>query len=241
MRRLDELHLDYPFRRQPDVARSLEAVSRSLSPCGDADEAHGNLRRSIAGRTPASHRRVTRFIPISCAGKRSSAPIMCGRWTSPTFRWRVASSISPPSSTCSAGGSCRIACRSRWRRSSASRRYAKLWRSTASRRYSTRTRSQFTSIDFTGVLLEHGVAISMDGKGAWRDNVFVERLWRSVKYEEVYLRAYDSVSEARASIARYLAFHNDEGRIRALTGARRTRLTSGRRQSRRRHKPSRRF
>ena len=48
--------------------------------------------------------------------------------------------------------------------------------------------SQFTSIDFTGVLLEHGVAISMDGKGAWRDNVFVERLWRSVKYEEVYLQ-----------------------------------------------------
>ena len=50
--------------------------------------------------------------------------------------------------------------------------------------------------------------ISMDGKGAWRDNVFVERLWRSVKYEEVYLRAYDSVSEARASIGRYLDFYN---------------------------------
>jgi putative transposase len=48
----------------------------------------------------------------------------------------------------------------------------------------------------------------MDGKGAWRDNVFVERLWRSVKYEEVYLRAYDSVSEARASIGRYLDFYN---------------------------------
>nr|WP_245288391.1 integrase core domain-containing protein [Bradyrhizobium sp. WSM4349] len=47
----------------------------------------------------------------------------------------------------------------------------------------------------------------MDGKGAWRDNVFVERLWRTVKYEEVYLRAYDSVSEARASIAKYLAFY----------------------------------
>ena len=69
--------------------------------------------------------------------------------------------------------------------------------------------SQFTSIDFTDVLLDNGVAISMDGKGAWRDNVFVERLWRSVKYEEVYLRAYDSVSEARASIARYLAFYNE--------------------------------
>ena len=72
----------------------------------------------------------------------------------------------------------------------------------------TRAASQFTSVDFTGVLLKHGVAISMDGRGAWRDNVFIERLWRSVKYEEVYLRAYDSVSEARSSIGRYLAFYN---------------------------------
>ena len=68
--------------------------------------------------------------------------------------------------------------------------------------------SQFTSAAFTGLLADHGVAISMDGKGAWRDNVFVERLWRSVKYEEVYLRAYDSVAEARASIGRYLDFYN---------------------------------
>ena len=68
--------------------------------------------------------------------------------------------------------------------------------------------SQFTSLDFTGVLTTAGVAISMDGKGAWRDNVFVERLWRTVKYEEVYLRAYDCVSEARASISKYLAFYN---------------------------------
>jgi putative transposase len=68
--------------------------------------------------------------------------------------------------------------------------------------------SQFTSHDFTGVLLKAGIAISMDGKGSWRDNVFVERLWRSIKYEEVYLRAYDTVSEARASIGRYLIFYN---------------------------------
>ena len=68
--------------------------------------------------------------------------------------------------------------------------------------------SQFTGTAFTGVLTDNGIAISMDGKGAWRDNVFVERLWRSVKYEEVYLRAYDSVSEARASIGRYLNFYN---------------------------------
>ncbi len=68
--------------------------------------------------------------------------------------------------------------------------------------------SQFTSLEFTSVLTAAGVAISMDGKGAWRDNVFVERIWRTVKYEEVYLRAYDSVSEARTSISRYLAFYN---------------------------------
>ena len=68
--------------------------------------------------------------------------------------------------------------------------------------------SQFTGAAFTGVLIKNGIAISMDGKGAWRDNVFVERLWRSVKYEEVYLRAYGSVSEARASIGCYLDFYN---------------------------------
>jgi len=68
--------------------------------------------------------------------------------------------------------------------------------------------SQFTSAAFTGMLAERAIAISMDGRGAWRDNVFVERLWRSVKYEEVYLRAYDSVSDARASLGRYLDFYN---------------------------------
>lgn len=68
--------------------------------------------------------------------------------------------------------------------------------------------SQFTSREFTGLLIAADIRISMDGKGAWRDNVFVERLWKSVKYEEVYLRAYASVSEARASIGRYLDFFN---------------------------------
>ena len=68
--------------------------------------------------------------------------------------------------------------------------------------------SQFTSIAFTSVLHREKIAISMDGRGAWQDNVFVERLWRSVKYEEVYLRAYASVSDARSSLARYLMFYN---------------------------------
>ena len=68
--------------------------------------------------------------------------------------------------------------------------------------------SQFTSEAFTGILAANKIAISMDGKGAWRDNVFVERIWKSVKYEEVYLHAYDSVGVARASIGRYLNFYN---------------------------------
>ena len=68
--------------------------------------------------------------------------------------------------------------------------------------------SQFSSSAFTGLLKQHGIRISMDGQGAWRDNVFVERLWKSVKYEEVYLKAYNTVSEARASLARYFEFYN---------------------------------
>jgi len=68
--------------------------------------------------------------------------------------------------------------------------------------------SQFTSDAFTKLLIGNGIDISMDGKGSWRDNVFIERFWRTVKYEEVYIRAYDSVAEARSSIGRYLEFYN---------------------------------
>jgi putative transposase len=68
--------------------------------------------------------------------------------------------------------------------------------------------SQFTSQAFTGLLKEHDIRISMDGKGSWRDNVFVERLWRSVKYEEVYLHAYDTVSDSRAGIGKYFDLYN---------------------------------
>jgi putative transposase len=68
--------------------------------------------------------------------------------------------------------------------------------------------SQFTSEAFTGRLKKERIDISMDGKGRWRDNVFVERVWKSIKYEEVYLHAYESVSQARASIGRYIDFYN---------------------------------
>ena len=77
---------------------------------------------------------------------------------------------------------------------------------------------QFTSQEFTGLLKHHGIQISMDGKGAWRDNVFVERLWKSIKYEEVYLHAYETVGAAQQGLERYLTFYNRQRPHRALDG-----------------------
>ena len=76
--------------------------------------------------------------------------------------------------------------------------------------------SQFTSDDFTGTLERHEVTISMDGKGRYMDNIFVERLWRSLKYEEVYLNAYASVAEAKAGIGSWLGFYNEERQHQSL-------------------------
>jgi putative transposase len=76
---------------------------------------------------------------------------------------------------------------------------------------------QFTSEDFTDVLKDNGVKISMDGKGRWMDNVFIERLWRSLKYEEVYLKAYDSVAQAKQGIGDWLMFYNEERRHASLS------------------------
>ncbi len=76
--------------------------------------------------------------------------------------------------------------------------------------------SQFTSEDFTGVLKKNHIQISMDGKGRWVDNVFVERLWRSVKYEEVYLKAYDDMRSAKRSLDKYFRFYNSERRHQSL-------------------------
>ncbi len=76
--------------------------------------------------------------------------------------------------------------------------------------------SQFTSMEFTGVLKKAQVKISMDGIGRWVDNVFIERLWRSLKYEEVYLKAYEHVVEARAGIGAWIAYYNAERRHQSL-------------------------
>jgi len=76
--------------------------------------------------------------------------------------------------------------------------------------------AQFTSEAFTNALKQHDIKISMDGKGRWVDNVFVERLWRSVKYEEVYLHAYESIMETRSKLGKYLEFYNTERRHQSL-------------------------
>lgn len=78
--------------------------------------------------------------------------------------------------------------------------------------------SQFTSADFIRVLQANQIRISMDGKGCWRDNVFVERLWKSIKYENVYLHAYEGVSQAKAGIDKYLAFYNEQRPHSSLDG-----------------------
>ena len=79
--------------------------------------------------------------------------------------------------------------------------------------------SQFTAEEFTQAVIDRGCKLSMDGRGAWRDNVFIERLWRSVKYECVYLRAYDSVSAARSDIGRYMDWFNTDRAHSSLHGA----------------------
>jgi len=78
--------------------------------------------------------------------------------------------------------------------------------------------SQFTSSDFVELLRHHGIQQSMDGKGRWVDNVFVERLWKSVKYEEVYLHAYDSVAQAKQGLERYFRFYNQRRPHSSLDG-----------------------
>jgi putative transposase len=78
--------------------------------------------------------------------------------------------------------------------------------------------SQFTATDFVELVQQHGIQISMDGKGSWRDNVFVERLWKSLKYEEVYLHAYDSAPEARQGLQRYFSFYNQRRPHSSLDG-----------------------
>jgi putative transposase len=210
MRRIDELHLDYPFagsRMLRDLLRgegvaigrdqvttmmrrmAIEAVYRRphTSKPADGHKVFPYLLRGVAIERPnqAWAMDIT-YIPMA-RGFVYLAAVM--DWFSRrVLAWRV--SISMEVDFCLDAVDEALARHGR------------------PEIFNTDQGSQFTSAAFTGLLAENAIRISMDGRGSWRDNVFVERLWRSVKYEEVYLRAYDSVAEARSSLGSYLGFYN---------------------------------
>ncbi|MBP1291625.1 putative transposase [Bradyrhizobium elkanii] len=211
MRRLDELHLDYPFagaRMLRSLLRreGVYAGRRHIATLMKRMRIEAVYRRPNTSKPAPGHK----IYPYLLRGLKIERPDHAWAMDITYIPMRVASSISRRSSMCSADGSWPIASRSQWRRPSASKRSRRRWRSTAGPRFSTRIRAASSPASSSPMCCwtDAKIAISMDGKGAWRDNVFVERLWRTVKYEEVYLRAYDSVSEALASIAKYLAFYN---------------------------------
>src|SRR4051794_1476867 len=132
---------------------------------------------------------------------------MSGPPTSPIFRWRRAFSIWWRSWTGPPARFWRGDCRTRWMRAFASRRSTKRWRGTP-KIFNTDQRTQFISAAFTGRLEAAGIAISMDGRGRFMDYLFIEGLWRSIKYEEVHLKAYADGREARNGIGLWMNFYN---------------------------------
>jgi len=218
MQRLDRLHLEYPFAG----SRMLRGL-RALQGCKIGRRHVKTLMRRMGIEALYRHPRTTKpepghkIYPYLLRGMAITRPNQvwamprqcnCIALISPTSRWRAVSSTSLSCSIGRPAGFCRGGCRSRWKRPSASRRWRMLWPVTASRRSSTPTRAASSPGRPSPASSPATASPSAWTEGAWRDNVFVERLWRSVKYEEVYLRAYESVGEARTSIGRYLDFYN---------------------------------
>ena len=210
MRRIDELHLDYPFagsRMLRDLLRSegiaigrelvatmmrrmgLEALYRrpNTSKPADGHKIYPYLLRGLAVERPNQVWAMDiTYIPMARGFVYLAAVV---DWFSRrVLAWRL--SITMEVEFCLDAVEDALA------------RYGR------PEIFNTDQGSQFRSAAFTSLLLDNTIAISMDGRGSWRDNVVVERLWRSVKYEEVYLRAYDSVGEARVSLGQYLDFYN---------------------------------
>ena len=194
MRRIDELHLDgYRVGRQHVATlmkrMGIEALCRrpDTSKPAPGQKVYPYLLRKMEITRPNQVRAMDiTYIPMARGFVYLNAVV--DRATRKVLAWRL--SITPETEPCLKA------------LREAMRRFGK------PESMNTDQGSQFTSIDFIKALTDAGIKISMDGKGAWRDNVFVERLWRTIKYEEVYLRAYASVSEARAGIGRYLEFYN---------------------------------
>ena len=220
MRRIDELHLEHPFagsRMLRDMLRlaghrigrkhvatlmgkmGIEALYRKANTSGrhPAHRIYPYLLRGLVINQPNQVWAMdTTYIPMRQGFVYLTAVL---DWASRrVLAWRVSNSL--------AADSCVEALEE------AIHRYG------APQIMNTDQGSQYTSSAFIGVLESNGIRISMDGKGCWRDNVFVERLWRSIKYEEVYLHGYDSVTTAKAGIARYLAFYNSRRPHQSLDG-----------------------
>jgi putative transposase len=210
MRRIDELHLKHPFagaRMLRDLLRQeghrigrkrvgslmakigIEALYRKPNTSKKANGAHIHpylLRDLSVDRPNQVWAADITYIPMRRGFLYLVAVI---DWFSrKVLAWRVANTLSTDF--------CLDAVREA------------IWRYGTPEIFNTDQGSQFTSADFIGLLKAHDIRISMDGKGCWRDNVFVERLWRTLKYEEVYLRAYDSVPEAKGHLNTYLTFYN---------------------------------
>lgn len=218
MRQMDELHLKYPFFGSRKITQSLKGqgydvnrkrVQRLMRKMGLESTAPKPQTSKASPEHPTypyllRHTKVTKpnqvwaaditYIPMS-RGFAYLVAVM--DWYSRrVLAWRLSNTLDT--------AFCVEAVRKA------------LWRHGTPEVFNTDQGAQFTSEDFTSVLLDHGAKISMDGKGRYLDNVFVERLWRSLKYEEVYLNAYDSVAEARAGIRAYFSFYNDERPHQAL-------------------------
>ena len=166
-------------------------------------------KRALESPIPARGIRRMRSLPPCCVTCISSVPITSGRRTVPTFRCGAGLS---PCWLCSTGPAAPYgpgAYRTRSPRTSVLKRCKRRGPHTARRPSSTPTQAaQFTRLDFTGLRKDHGIQISRDGTGCWRDHVFVERLGKSVNYEDVYLSAYDSGSVAQPGLVRYRSFYN---------------------------------
>nr|WP_319247694.1 IS3 family transposase [uncultured Celeribacter sp.] len=210
MRRIDELHMEYPFagsrmRKGPLRQEGFTAGRLHVATCMKRMGIQALYRKPNTSK-PAPGHKVFPYLLRKLAGTRPNQvwamdityiPMARGfvylvavlDWFSrKMLAWRLSTTLET--------GPCIEALKE------ALRRHGK------PEIMNTEQGSQFTSIDFIKTLKDADIQISMDSKGAWRDNVFVERLWRTIKYEEVYLRAYDSVSVARESLRRYLAFYN---------------------------------
>lgn len=210
MRRIDELHLDFPFAgarmlrdllRPEGIRAGRKRISRLMAKMGiealyrkpnTSKKAAGSyiypylLRNLIIDRPNQAWAADITYIPMRRGFVYLVAVV---DWFSrKALSWRVSNTLTTDF--------CLDAVRE------AIHRYG------TPEIFNTDQGSQFTSTDFTTLLRDNGIKISMDGKGCWRDNVFVERLWRSVKYEEVYLYAYDSVSQAKAGLAKYFTLYN---------------------------------